>query len=161
MPVMQTNRPTLGVLIFDTARLMRRRFEQQCRDLPMTTAQYQIVGRLSRTEGVSQAALAGVLDIEPMTLSRHVDRMEAAGLVERRPDPDDRRARRLYTTERGRALLAPMRVRADVVIEQALEGLSAPERERLFAALETIVENLSASVADDSNDRGDAEKELA
>ena len=64
-----------------------------------------------------------------MTLSRHVDRMEAAGLVERRQDPNDRRARQLFTTEKSRELLAPMRARAAEVYDQAQAGLS-PRRAR-------------------------------
>ena len=66
--------------------------------MPMTAAQLRIVGQLTRNEGISQAALAALLEIEPMTLCRHVDRMEAAGFVERRPDATDRRARRIFTT---------------------------------------------------------------
>ena len=79
--------PSLGFLLSDAARLLRRRFEQESRDIPMTSAQLQIIARLTRNEGIGQAALAGLLDLEPMTLSRHVDRMAAAGLVERRPGP--------------------------------------------------------------------------
>jgi DNA-binding MarR family transcriptional regulator len=151
MPGMK-EQPTLGYLLTDAARLIRRRFEHESRDMPMTSAQLQIVGRLARHEGLTQAALAGLLDIEPMTLSRHVDRMEAAGLVERRPDPKDRRARRLYTTEHARALIAPMRARAAVVYEDALAGLSPEERAALTRSLETIIANLTADAADDADE---------
>ena len=147
-----SEQPSLGYLLFDAARVLRRRFEQESRDLPMTGAQVQIVGRLKRNEGISQVALAGLLDIEPMTLSRHIDRMEAAGLVERRPDPNDRRARRLYTTERALELLEPMRARAEVVYADALAGLSPDERAALFHALGTILCNLSADASDDADE---------
>jgi MarR family transcriptional regulator, transcriptional regulator for hemolysin len=140
-----TTHTSLGFLLADASRLLRRRFEQESRDIPMTSAQLQIIARLTRNEGIGQAALAGLLDIEPMTLSRHVDRMEAAGLVERRPDPHDRRARQLYTTEKSRALLLPMRERAEAVYEQVQDGLSAEQRAALVAALETIIANLSAT----------------
>ena len=81
-----------------------------------------------------------------MTLSRHVDRMEAAGLVERRPDPHDRRARQLFTTEKSRELLQPMRARAAAVYEQVLAGhVRGRARTALHAALETIIANLSAA----------------
>ena len=162
---MQPMTPSLGYLLADASRLLRRRFDQESRDLPMTSAQLQIVARLSRNEGISQAALAGLLDIEPMTLSRHVDRMEVAGLVVRQPDPSDRRARRLFTTELGRTLLAPMRERAEVVYAEALAGFDPAECEALFAALSRIIENLTCAMAagqdDTSNDRGPAEKEIA
>lgn len=130
----------------------------------MTSAQLHIVARLARNEGTGQAALAGLLDLEPMTLSRHVDRMEAAGLVERRSDPRDRRVRRLYTTEKSRRLLEPMRARAQELYEQVQEGLSEAERATLVSALSTIISNLCASdVAPDAStaDRGRSEKELA
>lgn len=174
---METIRPSLGYLLADASRLLRRRFDQESRDLPMTSAQLQIVARLERNEGISQACLAALLEIEPMTLSRHVDRMEVAGLVVRQPDPADRRARRLFTTEHARALLVPMRERAAVVYDEALAGLPPEERERLLAALERITENLSAALADPTprdaprdtprdgggnpGDRGPAEKEIA
>ncbi|MBP7243111.1 MarR family transcriptional regulator [Amaricoccus sp.] len=137
--------PPLGFLLSDASRLLRRRFEQASRDLPMTMAQLQILGRLSKAEGIGQAALASLLDLEPMTVSRHIDRMEAAGFVERRPDPSDRRARRLYTTEKSRAMMLPMRERAAVIYEQALAGLSEPERVALRIALETIASNLTGA----------------
>jgi MarR family transcriptional regulator, transcriptional regulator for hemolysin len=159
---MENASPSLGYLLSDAARLLRRRFEHESRDMPMTSAQLQIVGRLARNEGIGQAALAALLDLEPMTVSRHVDRMEAAGLVERRPDPNDRRARQIYTTEKSRALLRPMRERAAVVYEQVLEGLSGEHRVVLFASLGTIVANLSAAERPDpSTGRDGLERELA
>lgn len=162
---MQPIAPSLGYLLADASRLLRRRFDQESRDLPMTSAQLQIVARLARNEGISQAALAGLLDIEPMTLSRHVDRMEVAGLVVRQPDPGDRRARQLFTTEHARALLAPMRERAAVVYDEALAGVGPEERELLYAVLQSMIENLSAALASgqdaNQNDRGAAEKEIA
>ena len=99
-----------------------------------------------------------------MTLSRHVDRMEAAGLVERRQDPRDRRARQLFTTEKSRLLLQPMRDRAAGVYEQVQAGLSPTEREALHAALAIIIRNLSAEDTgpdEDASDRERSEKESA
>jgi DNA-binding MarR family transcriptional regulator len=164
---MQWTAPSLGFLLADASRLLRRRFDQESRDLPMTSAQLQIVARLARNEGISQSALAAQLDIEPMTLSRHVDRMEVAGFVVRQPDPADRRARRLFTTELGRDLLAPMRERAEVVYADALAGLSPAEREAIFATLTHIIENLTCAMATQDpgslgpSPRGPAEKEIA
>ena len=126
--------PALGFLLTDAARLLRRRFEQESRDIPMTSAQLQIIARLKRDEGMGQAALAALLDIEPMTLSRHIDRMEAAGLVERRPDPNDRRARRLHTTEQAARCSSRCASARAIVYEDALPGLSQEERDALLAA---------------------------
>ena len=139
-----TTNPSLGFMIVDAARLLRRRFEQESRDIAMTGAQLQIVVRLAKNEGIGQAALAGLLELEPMTLCRHVDRMVAAGLVERRQDPDDRRARQLFTTEKSRTLIAPMRKRADAVFDQAQAGLSPEARHKLLESLAVIIGNLSA-----------------
>lgn len=140
---------TLGFLLLDAARLLRRRFERESRDIPMTAAQLQIVARLKHEDGLTQAALAALLDIEPMTLSRHVDRMEAAGLVERRACPADRRARRIFVTDRARALLEPMRERAAAVYEDALAGMPPEARAAFRAGLETIIANLGAAEAAD------------
>lgn len=146
MPAMHTQtNATLGFLLMDAARLLRRRFERESRDIPMTAAQLQIVARLKHGDGLTQAALAALLDIEPMTLSRHVDRMEAAGLVERRACPLDRRARRIFITDRARALLEPMRERAMAVYEDAQAGLSPEARAAFRTSLETIIANLGAA----------------
>jgi DNA-binding MarR family transcriptional regulator len=140
---------SLGFLVIDAARLLRKRFEQESRHLGMTSAQLQILGRLALNEGINQAGLAALLDMEPITVCRHVDRMEAAGLVERRPDPDDRRARLLHTTEKGRALIPEMRAVAQRVFGQAQEGLSEAHRAILMDSLETLVHNLSRRPPDE------------
>ncbi|ORE98068.1 MarR family winged helix-turn-helix transcriptional regulator [Aurantimonas sp. 22II-16-19i] len=135
--------PSLGFLLNDAARLMRRRFEQRSRDIPMTSAQMRIIARLARNEGISQAALAAMVDLEPMTLCRHIDRMASGGLVVREPDPNDRRARKLYTTDKARALIQPMFVKAEAIFEEAQAGLDPEARARFFEALTLIVKNLS------------------
>ena len=135
--------PSLGFLLADAARLMRRRFEQKSRDLDMTSAQMRIIARLSRNEGISQVGLATVVDLEPMTLCRHIDRMESAGLVVREQDPNDRRARQLFTTAKARELIHPMRMRAEEVFAEALQGLSEEAHRQLLESLSVVVKNLS------------------
>jgi DNA-binding MarR family transcriptional regulator len=156
------NPRSLGFLLSDAARLVRRRFDHETRGAPMTGAQLRIVGQLMRNEGISQSALAALLEIEPMTLCRHVDRMEAAGFVERRHDTADRRVRLLFTTARSRALIDPMRALADRVYEEALSGLGAAERKTVLEGLERIVANLSIAQASQAtpNDAG-CEQETA
>ncbi len=139
---------SLGFLVQDAARLMRRRFDQETRHLDMTSAQLQIMGRLSRCEGANQAQLANLLDMEPITVSRHVDRMEAAGLVERTPDPQDRRVKLLSLTVKGRELLPKMKVVALGIFDDAQQGLSEKERETLLDCLEQVVANLSRRPAE-------------
>jgi MarR family transcriptional regulator for hemolysin len=140
---------SLGFLLLDAARVLRRRFERESRDIAMTTAQLQIVARLKLRDGMTQTELASLLDIEPMTLSRHLDRMEAAGLVERRACPNDRRARRVVVTDKARELVEPMRARALAVYEEAQAGLSPEQREALVLGLNTVIANLSAEAEEE------------
>src|SRR5579863_2852687 len=94
-----------GFLLKDVSRRYVLRFEQRARELSLTLPQCRVLVRLAEHEGVSQARLAELTQVEPMTMVRILDRMEADGLLERRPDPADRRARRLYLTAKVRPLL--------------------------------------------------------
>ena len=96
---------SLGFLLYDAARLMRRDFDRRARSLGLTRAQWSVLAHLVRKEGSRQAAIADTLEIEPITLVRQLDRLEAAGWVERRPDPSDRRARLLYLTDKAHPVL--------------------------------------------------------
>src|SRR5216683_818956 len=89
---------SFGFLVNDVARLFGRRFDHNGRRLGLTRAQCRTLGYLARNEGINQAGMADLLEIRPMTLVRQIDRMEEAGWIERRPDPTDRRARRLFLT---------------------------------------------------------------
>ena len=96
---------SLGFLLGDVSRLVRMRFDQRARDLDLTRAQWRVLAQLRRREGINQRALADILDIENITLTRHVDRLELKGLVERRPDPNDRRARTLHLKDKAKSVL--------------------------------------------------------
>ena len=89
--------PNIGAMLYDVARLMRRRFERRARQsaLPITRQQARALLHIARNEGLSQAAIATMLDIEPIALVRLLDRLHEEGLVERRPHPTDRRVRTL------------------------------------------------------------------
>src|SRR5271154_975772 len=131
---------TLGFMVHDVARLMRKRFEQVARAnrLGLTRSQAAVLARLALQEGINQVTLAQLLELEPITLVRLLDRLQAAGLIERRADPQDRRARVLYLTERARPLLERVQVLAGEVREEAMAGLSQAERDilpRLLAAM--------------------------
>lgn len=134
---------TFGFLLHDTARLMRRDFERRSRSTGLTRAQWAVLANLERSEGTSQAALADMLDIEPITLVRLIDRLENAGWVERRPDPDDRRVRRLYLTETGRPLMDQFHEIASATREAALAGLGDAERRQLIDLLLKVRANVS------------------
>ena len=138
---------SLGFLISDTARLLRRRFDQRARHLGLTRAQWQVLAHLHRNEGINQVGLADLLDIEAITLCRTLDRMEEGGWVERRPDPKDRRARLLFLTERARPLLDEARGLAEEVYDEALAGLPAGTRAKLSEILMAMRANLAARPA--------------
>jgi MarR family transcriptional regulator, transcriptional regulator for hemolysin len=134
---------TLGFLISDVARLMRKRFDERARSIGATRAQWQALTKISRHEGINQGGLADILEVEPITLARMIDRLEESGLVERRRDPADRRAWRIHLTEKSRPLLAQLRVIADDLIENMLAGVPAADRDRLSDTLEAIHLNLN------------------
>jgi MarR family transcriptional regulator, transcriptional regulator for hemolysin len=136
---------SMGFLLHDVARLMRKRFEQHARTnaLGLTRSQASVLGRLSRQEGINQVTLAQLLELEPITLVRLLDRLQAAGLIERRPDPSDRRAYTLYLTARARPLLDRVALIARDVYDEALNGLSPPERQQLVTMLEMMKGNLT------------------
>jgi DNA-binding MarR family transcriptional regulator len=135
--------PTLGFLLSDAARLMRRRFDQKARHLGLTRAQWQVLAHLARNEGINQVGLAELLDVEPITLCRIADRMEEGGWLERRPDPGDRRARRLFMTAKARPMVAAMRALAEEIYEEALAGLPPARRSDLLATLDQVRANLA------------------
>lgn len=138
-----TSTLSFGFLLSDTARLLRRRFEQRARGTGLSRAQWQVLAHVQRREGAKQACLAEMMDIEPITLTRLLDRMEEAGWVERRPDPGDRRARLLYLTDKARPKLAEMRLLAQEIYEEILHGLSPEGRETLMQALLHVRTNLT------------------
>lgn len=134
---------TLGFVIGDVSRLLRRAFDERARAIGVTRPQWKMLTTLSRHEGANQGRLADLLDVEAITLCRMVDRLEEAGLVERRPDPTDRRAWRIYLTEKARPIISELRSLADGLIEEALTGLTGPDRDALGAMLERIRANLN------------------
>lgn len=137
----ETNR--LGFLLHDASRLMRRRFEQYSSRHGLSSAQWRLLVRVFKEEGVAQARLAELLEIEPISVSRLVDRMESAGWIERRTESSDRRVRGIHLTDRSRRIFGDMRGVAEGVFEQALTGLSPEQRAETFHGLKTIIANLT------------------
>lgn len=134
---------SIGFLLNDSARLFRRAFNARTRETGITALQWRLITYLKRHEGIRQGPLADLIEVEPITLSRMVDRLEEAGLIERRADPTDRRAWRLYLTTHAIQMLGEMRPIAERLVEEATEGLSAAEREQLIALVEKVRTNLS------------------
>lgn len=138
--------PSIGLLLYDTARLMRRDFDRRARKVGLTRAQWMVISYLDRNEGSNQAAIADFLDVEPITIVRHLDRLEEAGWIERRIDPNDRRARLIYLTDKARPILATKQELGAEMREVMLAGLSEPAREQLLTSLQKIRVNLTNSL---------------
>lgn len=126
---------SVGFLVADIARMLRRNFIRRAQGLGLSQAQWQALAHLSIREGVNQATLAESLEVQPITLARLIDRLEQGGLVERRPDPEDRRAFRLYLTAVAQPLLAKMWTLAAETRTEAMAGL--PD-EAVTALIETL-----------------------
>lgn len=148
---------SIGFLVSDVARLLRRNFDRRARRLGLSQAQWRALAQLSRQEGVKQVTLAESLDIQPITLVRLIDRLQEAGLVARRPDPEDRRAFRLYLTDAARPLLEQMWDLAAETRDEVMAGMPERQKEALFAALRHMKDNLLAAENGGENQDQEAE----
>ena len=133
----------LGFLIHDAARLMRKRFETLGAAHGLSAAQWRLMVRLVKEEGQTQARLAELLEIEPISVSRLVDRMEEGGWIERRSDAADRRVRMIFPTAKASAAYAEVKSLAGEVYEESLSGVSPEDRRVLIRALEAMADNLA------------------
>src|SRR5262245_31181368 len=145
MPVPSKNRE-LAFAINDVARLLRTLADQKAAQFGVTRAKWAVLARLERFEGLKQAELAEMLDLQPITLTRLLDGLADNGLIERRPDPSDRRAKRLYLTAAARPLLERLGALGQDLMGTALEGLDEPTVTSLLVHLTTVKENLRQAV---------------
>ena len=133
-----------GFLLKDVSRRYVLRFEQRAREISLTLPQCKALVRLEKNQGVSQARLAEIAEVEPMTMVRILDRMEADGLIERRPDPVDRRARCLYLTRKAKPLLDKIWRLSELSRAEPFAGISRQEREAFMDLLERMHSNVCA-----------------
>jgi len=133
--------------INDVARMLRTYADYRAAQFGITRAQWVVLIRLDRFEGLKQSELADMLDLQPITLTRLLDRLCRSGLVERRPDPNDRRANRLYLTASARPLLERLGDLGDELMATALAGVERESIERMVAQLATVKENLRQAIA--------------
>jgi DNA-binding MarR family transcriptional regulator len=133
---------SIGLLINDVARAMRREFNAHLQPTGLTLAQARALLYVSRHQGVRQVDLAELLDIQPMTLARVLDQLAAAGLVERRHDPADRRAFRLHLSHAAQPVVARVSRVAAATRERAARGLSRSEHDLLIGLLLRLKRNL-------------------
>lgn len=136
---------TFGFVLQDVARMMRRNFNRRVQALGLTQAQWQALAHISRNEGMSQAALADLLEVQPISASRLIDRMEISGWVERRRDPSDRRAVRLHVTDKAAPILDQMWALAAETRAEATAGLGEADKEKLLEILMHMRGNLTST----------------
>jgi len=133
-----------GFLLNDLTRRYVLRFEQRARAIALTLPQCKVLVRLQKNEGASQARLAELAEVDPMTMVRILDRMEADGLLERRFDPADRRARCLYLTRRAWPVLDEIWHLAELTRAEVFAGFTREEREAFIGMLERMHHNVCA-----------------
>ena len=129
----------------DNSRLLRRLFDDRVRSLGLTAVQARLLLALDRHPDCNQGFYADRLEVEPITLTRIVDRMEAAGWIERRADPGDRRARILHLTEKARDKVERVEGIVDRLVGDMLSGFSAREQQQLADLLARVGDNLAAA----------------
>jgi MarR family transcriptional regulator, transcriptional regulator for hemolysin len=142
-----------GFLLKEVSRRYVLRFEVRARAISLNLPQAKALVRLENNEGVSQARLAELAEVDPMTMVRMLDRMEADGLLERRPDPADRRARCLYLTAKAKPILTEIWRVSEETRAEVFAGVGKGERELFMDVLECIYDNISrleGTVSDDA-----------
>jgi MarR family transcriptional regulator, transcriptional regulator for hemolysin len=130
----------------DVARLLRTHADQKAAQFGMTRAQWAVLARLARYEGLKQTELAEMLDLQPITLTRLLDRLCQNELIERRADPDDRRAKRLFLRPAAQPLLERLGDLGEELMGTALAGLSGAQIKALLSDLGVMKENLRVAV---------------
>ncbi len=132
----------------DVARLFKTLADQRVRTLGMTRAQWAVLSRLERCEGLKQAELATLLDLAPISLTRLIDKLCEQGLVERRPDAQDRRAYRLFLTPAAAPVLERLSALGRAAVEEVLTGVEPPMVATMTAQLSRIKANLKAALSE-------------
>jgi DNA-binding MarR family transcriptional regulator len=132
----------LGFLVHDVSRLRRRVVDRALKPLGVTRSQWWVLAFLSRSDGMSQVALADELDLGKVALGQLIDRLEKTGFVARRPDEADRRVKRIYLTRRSHALIARIRDNVSVTEKEILEKIDAADLKATVRALRGMKENL-------------------
>src|ERR1700759_793030 len=135
---------TLGEL----QRLMRAYADRQAARYGITRAQWAVLAKVERAEGMKQTELAAQMEMQPITLTRLIDRLCDNGWIERRNDETDRRVNRLYLKKAARPLLGKLSGLRSELTATALEGINPADAQRLLANLETIKENVRNAIQD-------------
>ena len=136
----------IAFTIMDVARMLRTYADQRARQFGISRAQWGVL-RIERTEGLKQSELAEILDLQPISLTRLLDRLAESGLIERRADPNDRRANRLFLMPAAHPLLEQLGELGKDMMTTVLDGLDPKSNERLLRDLGQVKDNLRAAIA--------------
>lgn len=147
---------SLGFLVSDISRMLREQFNAAAQSIGLTLAQSRVLVQLARNEGINQTALAAILEVQPITLLRQIDKLEEAGLVERRPDPNDRRAQQLYLSDAAQPHLERIFSVGASLSESACAGMDESARQLIIELLQQIRQNLSPLSVDAQDARSRA-----
>ncbi len=142
---MPIDKDGLGFLVADVNRLLRRAFQKRLQSSALTLAQARALIYVSRHEGIRQVELAELLDVQPITLTRLIDQLESSQLVERRPDPTDRRAFRVFATSAAGAHLEAIDTVISEILSDATAGISTAATARTKDALTQMRANLTGT----------------
>ena len=132
----------MAFLINDVGRMLRTYADQVARRLGMTRAQWALLKRLEANEGLKQSELAELLDLQPITVTRLVDRLCDNGLIERRADPNDRRAKRLFLTPTAQPLMDHLDTLGHDLMTAILAGQSSEKTDAALSYLSAMKDNL-------------------
>ena len=141
----------VAVSVIDVARMLKTYADQRARQFGISRAQWTVLIRLDRCEGLKQSELADILDLQPISLTRLLDRLAGNGLIERRPDPNDRRANRLYLTPAARPLIEELSHLGEDMMATVLDGIDDASREQLLRDLGVMKDNLRAAINRQTN----------
>jgi MarR family transcriptional regulator, transcriptional regulator for hemolysin len=147
----QSIKREFGFVIMDVARLLKTYADQRARQFGISRAQWAVLARIDRNEGLKQSELADMLDLQPITLTRLLDRLAENGLIERRADPNDRRANRLYLKPAAKPLLDRLANLGTDMMDTVLDGIPAASIERTVKELGLVKDNLRAAIARNAN----------
>jgi MarR family transcriptional regulator for hemolysin len=160
MPARSLNRE-FAFTINDVARMLRTYADHKASQFGMTRAQWAVLVRLDRFEGLKQSELAEMLDLQPISLTRLLDRLCDSGLIERRSDPNDRRAKRLFLTPAARPLIEQLNKLGEELMVTTLAGVDRESVERMVGQLATVKENLRQAIQQKNNDGAAGDRRYA
>lgn len=139
-----SDKTSFGFLVTDVTRLLRTLFDRRAARFGLTRAQWRALKRLHHAQGITQNELAEFLEMEPIAVGRVIDRLQKAGFVERRADPQDRRCWRLHLTTKAHAVVDDMEDISAELFKQAQRGISAADMKIVMAAFARMKHNLNA-----------------